>query len=89
MKSIKYSDDQTGGPTDLNLSVKICIDIANGYTQKFASFVSKVREVCPSNLIVAGNVATPEMVTEIRRRYCSRWRNALSWRYSKSILRQQ
>jgi GMP reductase len=45
--------------------LKICIDIANGYTQKFASFVSKVREVCPSNLIVVGNVATPEMVQEL------------------------
>ena len=45
--------------------MKICIDIANGYTQKFSSFVSKVREFLPSNVIIAGNVATPEMVQEL------------------------
>ena len=44
---------------------KICIDIANGYTQRFAAFVSKVREKFPTNVIVAGNVATPEMVQEL------------------------
>lgn len=45
--------------------VKICIDIANGYTQRFASFVKKVRDTFPKNVIVAGNVATPEMVQEL------------------------
>jgi len=45
--------------------IKICVDIANGYTQKFASFISLVRETFPSNIIVAGNVATPEMVQEL------------------------
>jgi len=46
-------------------NIKICIDIANGYTQKFASFVNKVRTTFPFNVIVAGNVATPEMVQEL------------------------
>jgi len=45
--------------------IKICIDIANGYTQRFASFVSKVRKEFPENVIIAGNVATPEMVQEL------------------------
>jgi GMP reductase len=45
--------------------IKICVDIANGYTQKFASFVSKVRSYFPKNVIIAGNVATPEMVQEL------------------------
>ncbi len=45
--------------------IKICIDIANGYTQRFASFVEKVRKEFPKNVIVAGNVATPEMVQEL------------------------
>lgn len=45
--------------------VKICIDIANGYTQRFASFVKKVRDTFPKNVIIAGNVATPEMVQEL------------------------
>lgn len=61
----RYSDNQAGGQTDLTLNIKICIDIANGYTQRFASFVSKVREAFPENVIVAGNVATPEMVQEL------------------------
>lgn len=46
-------------------SIKIHVDITNGYTQKFASFIAKVRETFPNNLIVAGNVATPEMVQEL------------------------
>lgn len=50
---------------DIADQIKICVDIANGYTQKFASFVSKVREAFPKNTIVAGNVATPEMVQEL------------------------
>lgn len=45
--------------------LKICIDIANGYTQRFAAFVSKVRASFPGHVIVAGNVATPEMVQEL------------------------
>lgn len=45
--------------------LKICIDIANGYTQRFASFVSDIRSANPDNVIVAGNVCTPEMVQEL------------------------
>lgn len=45
--------------------IKICVDIANGYTQKFASFISKVRKYFCYNIIVAGNVVTPEMVQEL------------------------
>jgi len=45
--------------------LKICIDIANGYTQKFAEFVKTVRSKFPQNVIIAGNVATPEMTEEL------------------------
>lgn len=48
-----------------NNSIKICIDIANGYTQKFADFVKIVRSKFPFNVIIAGNVATPEMTEEL------------------------
>lgn len=58
---IIFSGSLYGG----NENLKICIDIANGYTQKFASFVSQVRKYFPYNVIVAGNVATPEMVQEL------------------------
>lgn len=40
----------------------ICIDIANGYISKFLEFCKKVRATFPYHIIVAGNVATREMV---------------------------
>ena len=43
----------------------ICIDIANGYMQKFVDFCKKVRQKYPDKIIVAGNVATREMVEEL------------------------
>jgi GMP reductase len=48
-------------PDDLFL----CVDIANGYTQRFASFIRKIREENPNIVMIAGNVATPEMVQEL------------------------
>ncbi len=39
----------------------ICIDTANGHTQKFLDYVKKVREANPSSIIMAGNIGTPEM----------------------------
>jgi GMP reductase len=45
--------------------LKLCIDIANGYTQRFAGFVKKIRDAHPGIVISAGNVATPEMVQEL------------------------
>ena len=43
----------------------ICIDIANGYISKFVDFCKKVRTAWPDKIIVAGNVATREMVEEL------------------------
>ena len=40
----------------------ICIDIANGYIDAFLKFCKKVRTTFPNHIIVAGNVATREMV---------------------------
>lgn len=48
----------------INLEI-ICIDVANGYQEKFGEFVGKVREKYPSKIIIAGNVATPEMTEEL------------------------
>ena len=39
----------------------ICIDVANGYTQKFVNFVSNIRGFFPNHIIIAGNVVTREM----------------------------
>jgi len=54
----------------INLSFKpnpnfICIDVANGYLQNFVEYVKKVRFKFPKSTIMAGNVATPEMVQEL------------------------
>jgi len=43
----------------------ICIDIANGYTEKFVEWCSDVRSTFPDSIIMAGNVCTPEMVQEL------------------------
>jgi len=43
----------------------ICIDVANGYTERFADFVKQTRETHPDKVIIAGNVVTGEMVEEL------------------------
>ncbi|XBC39406.1 MAG: GMP reductase [Buchnera aphidicola (Nurudea shiraii)] len=43
----------------------ICIDVANGYTEQFVSFLRKVRDHFPEKIICAGNVVTGEMVEEL------------------------
>lgn len=42
----------------------ICIDVANGYMNKVVKFASKIRKLFPDKIIVAGNVASKEMVEE-------------------------
>jgi len=49
-------------PTSLHPYTDICIDVANGYTAKFADYVSQVRDCYPDKVIMAGNVVTPDMV---------------------------
>jgi GMP reductase len=39
----------------------ICIDVANGYTEKFVDYVKRIRQLFPNKIIIAGNVVTPEM----------------------------
>ena len=43
----------------------ICIDVANGYAEKFVEFVKSTREKHPGKVIIAGNVVTGEMVEEL------------------------
>lgn len=43
----------------------ICIDVANGYSEHFVSFVKKVRGKFQDKVIIAGNVVTGEMVEEL------------------------
>ena len=43
----------------------ICIDVANGYSEHFGEFVSKVRKEFPIHTIIAGNVVTADMTQEL------------------------
>lgn len=43
----------------------ICIDIANGYTENFVDWCANIRQCFPESIIMAGNVCTPEMVSEL------------------------
>ena len=43
----------------------ICIDVANGYMEQLIEFCSKVRELYPEKIIVAGNVVTREITEEL------------------------
>ncbi len=43
----------------------ICIDVANGYSEHFVSFVKEMRGNHPDKVILAGNVVTGEMVEEL------------------------
>jgi GMP reductase len=48
-----------------NWNIKVCIDVANGYTQSFVDFIKEFREDHPNVLLMAGNVVTPEMTEEL------------------------
>ena len=43
----------------------ICIDVANGYQERFGDYVQKVRETFPHCTIIAGNVVTADMTQEL------------------------
>ena len=43
----------------------ICIDVANGYSERFSGFLKKVREKHPTKTIIAGNVVTADMTQEL------------------------
>jgi GMP reductase len=54
--------------TDILAATKvtfICLDVANGYSEHFVSFVRRCREAYPKHTIMAGNVVTGEMVEEL------------------------
>jgi GMP reductase len=50
--------------TDGNLKY-VCIDVANGYSERFGNFVRKFRKQFPNVVIIAGNVVTGEMTEEL------------------------
>jgi len=43
----------------------ICVDVANGYSEKFVKTLANIRKAYPEPIIMAGNVVTDEMVEEL------------------------
>ncbi len=43
----------------------ICIDVANGYSERFGDYVADVRDAWPDKTIIAGNVVTADMTQEL------------------------
>ena len=43
----------------------VCIDVANGYTERFVEFVTEFRQHYGDIIIIAGNVVTGEMTEEL------------------------
>jgi GMP reductase len=43
----------------------ICLDVANGYTEKFVESVKYVRQNLPNTTIIAGNVVTPDITYDL------------------------
>ncbi len=43
----------------------ICIDVANGYSERFSKFIKQVRDKYPTKTIIAGNVVTADMTQEL------------------------
>ena len=67
--SIGLSDDDFVRLYDLlkrhNFITFICIDVANGYSERFSKYVKKIRKEFPDKVIIAGNVVTGEMTEEL------------------------
>lgn len=49
---------------DLNIKF-ICLDVANGYSERFIRTVEEVRNKYPNKIIIAGNVVSSEMTEEL------------------------
>jgi GMP reductase len=43
----------------------ICIDVPNGYLERFVNAIKLVRSLCPEHILIAGNVVTNEMTEQI------------------------
>ena len=43
----------------------ICVDVANGYTERFVEFIRHIRDTYPFKTIIAGNVVTADQTQEL------------------------
>lgn len=50
----------------LDINIKsVCLDVANGYSERFVNCVRRIRDKYPKLIIIAGNVVTAEMTEEL------------------------
>lgn len=69
--SLGISDDDfikfrnVHGSVDKGMIRYACIDVANGYSERFTDFIKKFRAKYPELVIIAGNVVTGEMTEEL------------------------
>jgi len=61
----KLSAFLSSGLPEEQMINKLCIDVANGYSERFVDYVKQIREAFPQITIMAGNVVTGEMVEEL------------------------
>lgn len=62
----KHDSDKLAAIMGQNPQLKfICIDVANGYSEHFVTFVKRTRDLYPDKVIISGNVVTGEMVEEL------------------------
>lgn len=58
--------DRVKQTIDLTPSIKyLCVDVANGYTERFCESVSRYRDLYPNVVIIAGNVVTADQTGEL------------------------
>ncbi len=43
----------------------LCLDVPNGYLERFSGAVKKLRSLCPEHIIIAGNVVTNEITEQL------------------------
>ena len=59
-------DERIDATLKLSRSIKyVCIDVANGYSEKFIDYVGRFRDKFPHITIIAGNVVTPDVTEEL------------------------
>jgi len=60
-----YKFQNVYGAVDSGNLKYVCVDVANGYSERFAEFIRKLRAGYPNIVIIAGNVVTGEMTEEL------------------------
>lgn len=64
LSEVGYWSDNIKNGSDFGIKL-VCIDVANGYMQKFVDFCKEFRRKHPNLIIMAGNVVTGNIVEEL------------------------